>query len=200
MLKRYFLAAAVAAGTIGQLYAAVNPTPTGEWLVADGTARIRIAPCNGALWGVIAWAQTPGTDQNNPDPALRSRPVVGMPILLNMKKVEPNRWDGEVYNAENGRTYTANISLVQDDVLRIEGCVFGGLFCGGENWTRDMAQPAPSETASIQKNAPIRQREAAPAKNAPLRQKEAATAQNAPQRQKETATAQNEPAQNKMCP
>ncbi|WP_245297106.1 MULTISPECIES: DUF2147 domain-containing protein [Rhodomicrobium] len=122
--------------------------PTGEWLVKDGTARIRINPCADALWGVIAWAQTPGTDQNNPNPALRNRPIIGMPILLRMKKVEPNRWEGEVYNAQNGKTYTSNISLVKTDVLRIEGCILGGLFCDGENWTRvtsmkDAPKPAP---------------------------------------------------------
>ena len=69
-----------------------------------------------------------------------------MPILINMKQTEPNRWEGEVYNAENGKTYTSNISLVKDDVLRIEGCVWG-ILCGGENWTRvtppkDEAEPA----------------------------------------------------------
>lgn len=145
MIERSFLAVIALACLAGPAAAA---EPTGEWLVADGTARIRIEPCAGALWGVIAWTQTPGTDDNNPDPAKRSRSLVGMPILLNMKKAETNRWDGEVYNAENGKTYTSNISLVKNDVLRIEGCLLGGFFCGGENWTRvslpqDAVAPAP---------------------------------------------------------
>jgi len=121
--------------------------PTGEWLVAEGTARIRIEPCGDALWGVISWSKEPGKDENNPDPAKRDRSIIGMPILLKMKKVESNRWDGEVYNAENGKTYTSRIGLVKDDVLRIEGCVLAGFFCGGENWTRftsatDLPAPA----------------------------------------------------------
>lgn len=146
LYTRYLLPAAIAAGMIAPANAAM---PVGEWVVADQTARIRIEPCKDALWGVIAWAKTPGTDKNNPNPALRSRSVLGMPILLNMKKVEPNRWDGEVYNAKSGQTYTANISLVSDDVLRVEGCVFGGLFCGGQNWTRETVQSDPAAKGAV---------------------------------------------------
>ena len=131
--------------------AAAAAEPTGEWLVADGTARIRIEPCGDALWGVIAWTETPGKDENNPNPAMRNRSVIGMPILLSMKKVEPNRWDGEVYNAENGKTYTSRISLVKDDVLRIDGCILGGFFCGGENWTRVKPAQAPAPAAPAAK-------------------------------------------------
>ncbi len=112
------------------------PSPLGEWRVKDGTADIRIVECGGALWGVIAWTKTPpGTDDSNPDPALRGRSVLWMPILINMQPAG-GRWEGRVYNAENGQTYSSNISLVTPDVLKIEGCVFGGLICGGEDWTR----------------------------------------------------------------
>ncbi len=114
---------------------AAAQTPIGEWLVEDGTAHIRIASCGNALWGVISWTKgEPGKDENNPDPAKRTRSVMGMPILINMKP-SGKHWEGEVYNAENGKTYDSNISLTSADVLRIEGCVLGFL-CGGENWTR----------------------------------------------------------------
>jgi len=115
---------------------ALAQSPMGEWRVKEGTADIRIVQCGGALWGVIAWTITPsGNDENNPDPALRSRPIMGMPILINMQPAG-NRWEGHVYNAENGQTYSSNISLLSPDTLKIEGCVLGGLFCGGEEWTR----------------------------------------------------------------
>jgi uncharacterized protein (DUF2147 family) len=127
--------------------------PVGEWLVADGTARVLIEPCGDALWGIISAADTPGKDENNPDPAKRDRSIIGLPILLNMKMVEANRWDGEVYNAENGKTYTSRIRLVKDDVLRIEGCLLG-IFCGGENWTRVIAPQIQPEPLAKQKPAP----------------------------------------------
>lgn len=110
--------------------------PVGEWRVASGDADIRIDDCDGVLWGVIAWEKDPGgVDSNNPNPAARNRPVLGMPVLLAMKPTKPGLWEGEVYNAENGKTYSSRMSLSSPDVLRIEGCVLGFL-CGGENWTR----------------------------------------------------------------
>jgi uncharacterized protein (DUF2147 family) len=152
LTRSFFSAILLAAAAGGPALAAADPT--GEWLVADGTARVRIAPCNGALWGVIAWTKEPGgTDENNPDPAKRGRPIIGLPILLNMKKASSNRWDGLVYNAENGKTYSSNISLASSNVLKIQGCVFGGLFCGGEDWTRVEAVQNPTTSATAQKPA-----------------------------------------------
>ena len=111
-------------------------SPIGEWRVADGGAHIRIVDCSGALWGVVSWEKTPGRDSENPDPAKRQRPTLGMPVLLHMTPGDrPERWEGEVYNAENGRTYDASITLRGPQVLRVEGCALG-IFCGGENWTR----------------------------------------------------------------
>jgi uncharacterized protein (DUF2147 family) len=129
-----------------------SPAPIGEWLVADRVARIKIVDCDGHLWGVVAWEARPGgTDKRNPDPKLRSRPTLGMPILLDMTPTKPNKWEGQVYNSENGHTYSASISLSDPNTLRIQGCVFGFL-CGGENWTRvetsDTVGRAPAQTPS----------------------------------------------------
>jgi uncharacterized protein (DUF2147 family) len=109
--------------------------PTGDWLVADGVAHIRIADCDGRMWGIVSWAHEHGVDQHNPDPAKRSRSTLGMPIILGMQPAQANRWEGEIYNAENGKTYSGRIILTGPDTLRIEGCVLGFL-CGGQNWTR----------------------------------------------------------------
>src|SRR5271163_2549621 len=54
---------------------AVAADPTGDWRVADGVANIRVAECNGSLWGVVAWEkETGGQDTNNPDVSKRNRP------------------------------------------------------------------------------------------------------------------------------
>ena len=130
------------------LGAASAQSPVGEWAVQDGTAHIRVVSCKGTLWGVINWTKGPaGKDENNPDPAKRDRSVMGMPILINMQPSQ-NQWEGEVYNAQNGETYKSYISLKSPDVLRIEGCILGGLLCGGENWTRvPLTKGQPSDQA-----------------------------------------------------
>jgi hypothetical protein len=70
--------------------------PTGDWRVADGVANIRVAQCGGSMWGVVAWEKQPGgRDGNDPDVSKRSRPTLGMPILLDMqKKPGADSWEG----------------------------------------------------------------------------------------------------------
>ena len=128
------------------------PEPTGEWLVAKQIARIKIVDCDGRLWGVVAWEAQAGIDSKNPDPNLKSRPTLGMPILLGMALSKANKWDGEIYNSQDGHTYSANISLLDPNTLRVQGC-FLGFLCGGENWTRVEVQDTPG-TASTQGAAP----------------------------------------------
>lgn len=116
---------------------ALAADPTGDWQVADGVADIRVAECNGSMWGAVAWEKQPGgKDTNNPDASKKNRPTLGMPILLDMKKKPgSDSWEGEVYNAKDGRTYSASITPIDPDHLEIKGCVLGFL-CGGETWTR----------------------------------------------------------------
>src|SRR5437762_6190914 len=127
---------------------ALAADPTGDWRVADGVANIRVDQCNGNMWGVVAWEKTPGgRDKNNPDAAKQSRPTLGMPILIDMKKKPgADAWEGQVYNAKDGQFYSSTIKPVGADQLEIQGCVLGFL-CGGETWTR-VAGPIPSSPAN----------------------------------------------------
>ena len=123
---------------------ALAADPTGDWRVADGVANIRVAQCNGNMWGAVSWEKIPGgRDSNNPDPARQSRPTLGMPTLINMKKKPgADQWEGQVYNAKDGQTYSATIKPIGSDQLEIQGCVLGFL-CGGETWSR-VGPPIPS--------------------------------------------------------
>jgi uncharacterized protein (DUF2147 family) len=122
--------------------------PTGDWRVADGVANIRVAQCNGNIWGAVAWEKTPGGhDSNNPDVSKQNRPTLGMPILIDMKKkAGVDQWEGQVYNAKDGQNYSATITPISNDEMEIKGCVLGFL-CGGETWTR-VGPPIPASPAS----------------------------------------------------
>src|SRR5262249_44890355 len=121
----------------------------------------------------------------------RNRPTLGMPILIDMKKkAGTDSWEGNVYNAKDGQTYSASITPADADHLEIKGCVLGFL-CGGETWTR-VAPPIPSSPANSMakgaaKPAPAAARPAAPktATSAPA----AAPAPGAPKSTSGTATA-----------
>ena len=141
--------------TPGFVTAALAAEPTGDWRVQDGVADIRVAECSGSMWGVVVWEKVPGGhDKNNPDVSKQNRPTLGMPILLDMKKTAGvDQWEGQVYNAKDGQTYSSKIKPTDPDHLEIQGCVLGFL-CGGETWTR-VAGPIPSSPAnSMAKGAP----------------------------------------------
>src|SRR3979409_2481357 len=129
--------------------------PTGDWRVADGVANIRGAECNGSMWGVVAWEKTPGgRDKNNPDVSKQNRATLAMPILIDMKKKPAvDQWEGQVYNAKDGQSYSSTIKPAGPDQLEIQGCVLG-LLRGGEPGAR-VAGPTPSSPAnSMAKGAP----------------------------------------------
>src|ERR1700678_1576574 len=157
-----FSATLLAAG----LAPALAADPTGDWRVADGVANIRVAECNGSMWGVVAWEKEPGRDVNNPDVAKRSRPTLGMPILIDMKKKPGlDQWEGQVYNAKDGQFYSSTIRPIGSDQLEIRGCVLGFL-CGGETWTR-VAGPIPSSPANSMAKGPPKAAGALPKAAAP---------------------------------
>ena len=134
---------------------ALAADPTGDWRVADGVANIRVAQCNGSMWGAVSWEKQPGgRDENNPDASKKNRPTLGMPTLIDMKKKPGvDQWEGQVYNAQDGQTYSATITPVSADQLEIKGCLLGFL-CGGETWTR-VGPPIPSSPANaMAKGAP----------------------------------------------
>jgi uncharacterized protein (DUF2147 family) len=116
--------------------------PTGIWLTQVGDARVRVSKCGGGLCGVIVWLKDPinaatgkpEVDDKNSNPALARRPMIGLPLFSGMRPSGPNKWSGQIYNADDGKSYESHISVSSPDTLRVEGCV--GVLCGGESWSR----------------------------------------------------------------
>ena len=123
---------------------ALAADPLGVWLTQTGTSRIRVADCGGALCGTIIWLKEPNdpdtgkpkTDKNNSDAAKRSRPLIGVQIVLGMKPAGTDKWSGQVYNAEDGKTYSGNLTFSGGSSLQLQGCALGGLMCKGQTWTK----------------------------------------------------------------
>ncbi len=129
-------------------------TVMGTWLSASGLAQIKIGPCSdaasGAICGYVSGLINPkgpdgavvapdaATDYRNENTSLRTRKVIGMPLIWGFKKTaDPNTFeDGKVYNGENGKTYNANISLQPDGKLRLRGYVGTPMFGETQLWTR----------------------------------------------------------------
>jgi uncharacterized protein (DUF2147 family) len=142
-----FLRAATIAGVLlgVSLGTSLAADPMGTWHTEEGKATVRIAACGPALCGtIIALKEAndsdtgkPKTDKNNTDTSLRSRPMVGVQVVLNMKPSgTANKWSGQVYNAEDGKTYTGSLTLQDANTIKLEGCILGGLVCKSATWTR----------------------------------------------------------------
>ena len=102
--------------------ASASSGPVGEWQIADGTANVAIRPCGTALCGFVTWSKNAAN-------------VVGREVLIDMKP-EGDLWSGTVVNAVDGSRYDARMSLLSQTVLKIQGCVLGGVFCGNQQWSR----------------------------------------------------------------
>ena len=116
--------------------------PSGVWLTQAGDARVKVSKCGGGICGVIVGLKEPidpatgkpPVDDKNPNPALKRRPMIGLPLFSGMRATGPGKWSGQIYNADDGSTYASNVSVTGPDTLKVEGCM--GALCGGENWTR----------------------------------------------------------------
>ncbi len=111
----------------------------GDWLTADRNAVVRIAPCGASLCGVVLRVlakgpSVPRTDVHNPDPALRSRPLVGLPVLTGFSR-DGGQWTGgRAYDAKTGRSYKAKLAPNADGSLTVTGCIL--FLCKAQRWTR----------------------------------------------------------------
>lgn len=137
-------AIAAAAGAVLMLSsAALAATPEGTWLSQDRDTKVRIVNCGGRLCATVVWLGEPNdpatgqpkTDKRNPDPTKRTRPLLGLQVVNGMEPKGDNAWAGNIYNADDGRTYKATLTVQDAGTAKVEGCVLKVL-CKVHTWTR----------------------------------------------------------------
>ena len=110
------------------------PTFAGDWITADRSAVVRIGSCGASVCGRIVRvlaSGAPSSDVNNPDQALRSRPLAGVAVLSGFTATGSG---GRAYDPKSGRSYRASLRLNADGTLRVTGCV--AIICRSQTWTR----------------------------------------------------------------
>jgi uncharacterized protein (DUF2147 family) len=90
-------------------------TPLGVWNTEENKGKVRIEQCGQNLCGY-------GVPK-------------GEKILINMKPSDA-KWTGRIHDPDSGRNYDSTIAMKGPNALRVQGCVFGGMFCGGQTWSR----------------------------------------------------------------
>jgi uncharacterized protein (DUF2147 family) len=96
-------------------------SPLGVWLTEEKEGKVRIEQCGANLCGYSVDAKS---NQN------------GEQVLINMKPSKDQKWSGRILDPNTGSTYDSTIALKGAGTLRVQGCAFGGMFCGGQTWTR----------------------------------------------------------------
>jgi uncharacterized protein (DUF2147 family) len=96
-------------------------TPLGLWLTEEKEGKVRIEQCGANLCGYSVDSKS---NKN------------GEQVLINMKPGKDSKWSGRIFDPKTGSTYDSTIAMKGTDALRVQGCAFGGMFCGGQTWSR----------------------------------------------------------------
>jgi uncharacterized protein (DUF2147 family) len=110
--------ASPAAAPVATTAAAPAPapiTPLGLWATEKNKGNVRVEPCGENLCGYAE--------------------KTGEKILIGMKP-SGSKWTGRIHDPDSGRDYDSTIAMKGPNALKVQGCAFGGMFCGGQTWKR----------------------------------------------------------------
>ena len=123
----------------------------GVWNNQEKTARIEVMKCGDVYCGKIVWLEepnypegstdgvpgTPKLDHKNPVPEKRKTPVMGLPIVNDMRPDGEKTWSGgTVYDPKNGKTYKGKLTLIDQNRLDLRGYIGISLIGRTAHWTR----------------------------------------------------------------
>jgi uncharacterized protein (DUF2147 family) len=123
----------------------------GVWNTRDRDTRFEIYKCGTQYCGKISYLREPNhspankeglaglprLDTHNPDPRLRNRTLVGLPLLEGFRYMGNNLWEGgKIYDPEDGRKYGCKIWLEGKSRLKLRGYLGISLFGRTETWVR----------------------------------------------------------------
>jgi len=145
------LACAAALSTAALAMAA---EPEGRYLTASGNLEVALAPCGMALCGTVARVVA-NHSMSQPAAAMPSGAVAAVPGMTILSGFVPEgdtrpatSWHGNIFNRENGKTYSTRMSLDGSGNLVLRVYVGVPLFGSTQVWTRLPATGAPPAAAS----------------------------------------------------
>lgn len=120
-------------------------SPIGLWKnpTGDNAFTFELFTCGDRLCGKFAAVpRDPATgkplaDAKNPDPAQRGRSRLGLVFIQNFTADGENKWNkGKIYNPEDGRTYSALLTMKTPNTLELRGYLGFSLLGQTQTWTR----------------------------------------------------------------
>ena len=99
--------------------------PYGTWTRPSTGTQVDFYNCGGNLCAKVASVK----DQSKKE-------SVGKAIMTGAKKSGDNKWEGDLLNLDDGKTYSGVVTLEGPNALNLKGCALGGLICKGETFTK----------------------------------------------------------------
>ncbi len=144
MKVRVFLATVLLTATAG--FSADPNDILGSWKTEGGSSQLEFFKCGEKICGKVIWMKEPNyidskdgpvgktkVDRKNPDPALRTRPILGLQIMKGLTAKGGNRWgNGACYDPETGKSYKCKMRLVAPGRLELRGYI--GISLLGRNY------------------------------------------------------------------
>ncbi|MEP9404124.1 DUF2147 domain-containing protein [Sphingomonas sp. VNH70] len=122
--------------------AAILPADTvvGRWQTESRHGIVEITRCGASICGTLISSDgirgNPQLrDEKNKKPELRTRELRGLQILQGFHWSSDSWSGGSIYNAEDGGTYGATVTMVDRDHLKLKGCIVWPL-CKTQTWVR----------------------------------------------------------------
>ncbi|MEE9389037.1 MAG: DUF2147 domain-containing protein [Paracoccaceae bacterium] len=128
-MKKAILVVALLLGFAGSVFAQDAVEGTWQTQVDDGAfAYVTIAPCGNLLCGVISRTF-------NADGEYASENI-GRQLVWDMQAVAGGRYkNGQIWQPSTDKVFKSKMTL-SGDVLKVAGCVAGGLICKKQTWSR----------------------------------------------------------------
>jgi uncharacterized protein (DUF2147 family) len=107
----------------------------GTWFTEDSASKVTITQSGSSYTGTVSWVKVTGAlDAKNSDPALRTRPILGILILTNCTGDATSAKGCRLYAPKRGSTYDAELALDKDGTLKVK--VKAGIGGKTQTWTR----------------------------------------------------------------
>lgn len=114
----------------------------GTWLTQDQEGHVQIYKKDDKYFGKITWLKEPNdekgqpfTDTENPNPALKSRPLIDLDVALNFEYQNEEWINGQLYDPETGKSYKGKMWLTNDgQSLKVRG--YWSVFYLTETWKK----------------------------------------------------------------
>ena len=107
-------------------------SPVGYWFTEDRGGIVQVHACGESLCGTIVGLRDWPADGKLLD--WDGTPRCHFTLLRRLRLQDDGRWHGTVTNPEDGRTYTAEVWVPEDGMLRLRGYVGLPLFGSTQRW------------------------------------------------------------------